>query len=161
MAVESAIVEYLARTSWRARPVSFVALMSLYESNYLRAGWLAGNLKTLSGRHVSIVEADCDLVLTVDERAPYTTSINLTYCFADAEHVQTLPDMTIRLYHDARLAEAQSWAGQHAHQMLQVWRSRAERELDQRWARNMMLNKWLEYCVDRGHRFQPGTNAAR
>jgi uncharacterized protein len=22
-----------------------------------------------------------------------------------------------------------------------------------RWARNMLLNKWLEYCVDRGHRF--------
>ena len=22
-----------------------------------------------------------------------------------------------------------------------------------RWARNVMLNKWLEYCVERGHRF--------
>ena len=32
----------------------------------------------------------------------------------------------------------------------------AERELQQRWSRNMVLNKWLEYCVDRGHRFQPG-----
>ena len=32
-----------------------------------------------------------------------------------------------------------------------------ERELDQRWARNMMLNKWLEYCVERGHRFSSRT----
>ena len=38
---------------------------------------------------------------------------------------------------------------------------RAERELDQRWARNMMLNKWLEYCVERGHRFSPATRIAR
>ena len=28
----------------------------------------------------------------------------------------------------------------------------AER-LGPRWSRNMLLNKWLEYCVDRGHRF--------
>ena len=28
-----------------------------------------------------------------------------------------------------------------------------ERELHQRWTRNMMLNKWLEYCAERGHRF--------
>ena len=28
--------------------------------------------------------------------------------------------------------------------------------LDARWARNVMLNKWLEYCVDRGHRFAGG-----
>jgi len=53
------------------------------------------------------------------------------------------PDMRVRIYHDARLAEAQEWGLQ----------SRAERELDQRWARNMMLNKWLEYCLERGHRF--------
>jgi uncharacterized protein YqiB (DUF1249 family) len=28
-----------------------------------------------------------------------------------------------------------------------------KRELDQRWTRNMMLNKWLEYCAERGHWF--------
>src|SRR5690606_33119920 len=33
-------------------------------------------------------------------------------------------------------------------------------ELDQRWARNMMLNKWLEYCLERGHRFTPATRVA-
>ena len=36
-------------------------------------------------------------------------------------------------------------------------RASPERELDQRWARNMMLNKWLEYCVERGHRFSSRT----
>jgi len=40
---------------------------------------------------------------------------------------------------------------------LRALRSRLERELDQRWARNVMLNKWLEYCVERGHRFSPAT----
>jgi hypothetical protein len=26
-------------------------------------------------------------------------------------------------------------------------------ELSRRWTRNSMLNKWLEYCHDQGHRF--------
>ena len=25
--------------------------------------------------------------------------------------------------------------------------------LDRRWSRNMLLNKWLEFCAERGHSF--------
>jgi uncharacterized protein len=39
------------------------------------------------------------------------------------------------------------------HPTLRALRRSAERELDQRWALNMMLNKWLDYCMERGHRF--------
>jgi hypothetical protein len=71
--------------SWRARPRSFVALMGLYESNFIRLGWLAGELRSLGGRHVSVVRGDCDLVLTVTERSPYTSTINLTYLLGGAQ----------------------------------------------------------------------------
>jgi uncharacterized protein YqiB (DUF1249 family) len=111
--------------SWRARPRSFVALMGLYESNFIRLGWLAGNLRALNGRYLSSISGDCDLVLTVTERSPYTSTVNLTYLLPEAHGPRRYPDMRVRIYH----------------------------ELDQRWARNMMLNKWLEYCVERGHRF--------
>ena len=161
MSQATGTLESLTRVSWRARPASFVALMGLYESNYLRAGWLAGDLAALVGRQVSQVGGDCDLVLTVEEQTPYTTTLNLTYAFAGQDGTEHLPDMVIRLYHDARLAEVLSLAGEHSHEWLRQWRSQAERELDQRWARNMMLNKWLEYCVDRGHRFQPRVSAKR
>ena len=70
--------------------------------------------------------------------------------------------MRVRVYHDAHLVEAQEWAERSRRsRVLQALRSRAERELDQRWARNMMLNKWLEYCVERGHRFSPATDSGR
>jgi len=146
--------------SWRARPRSFVALMALYESNYLRLNWLAGELAALCGRHRSVVHDDCDLLLTVTERTPYTTTLNLTYRLGEPAGAATqsdYPDMGVRIYHDAHLVEAQEWAGTHPHGVLQALRRRAERELDQRWARNMMLNKWLEYCLERGHRFSPAT----
>ena len=50
--------ESLLPTSWRARPGSFVALMSLYESNYRRLGQLAGELRSLDGLHRSSVQGD-------------------------------------------------------------------------------------------------------
>ena len=152
----------LTRVSWRSRPRSFVALMSLYESNYLRLASLAGDLRQLAGVRLSRVTDDCDLRLSVTERSPYTTSLDLTYLFEDPEGLTTYPDMRVRVYHDARLVEAQEWAmeahpqggGRPEHEILRRLRGAAERELDQRWARNTMLNKWLEYCIDRGHGFR-------
>lgn len=134
--------------SWRARPRSFAALMGLYESNYIRLGWLAGEPALLEGRHRSLVAGDCELLLTVGERGPYTTILQLTYLLDESSGLSR-PDMQVRVYHDARLAEAQSWEGQPGR--------RPERELHQCWARNVMLNKWLEYCVERGHRFSAAT----
>ena len=129
--------------SWRSQPRSFVALMSLYESNYSRLVHLAGALADLRGEYVSHVLDDCDLRLTVLERAAYTVTCEFTYLLGDAP-ASTYPDLTLRVYLDANLAEAQSWATQHEHEGLRQLRAAAERELDQRWARNMMLNKWLE-----------------
>jgi len=151
----------LTPVTWRAKPRSFVALMGLYESNYIRLGWLAGNLSALDGRHCSAVAGDCDLLLTLTDRSPYTTTVNLTYLFPeDSGDVLRLPDMQVRVYHDAHLAEAHEWAGNHSQPVLKALRNHAERELDQRWARNVMLNKWLEYCVERGHRFSSATGLA-
>src|SRR6187401_1932400 len=99
--------DVLSVVSWRSRPRSFVALMSLYESNYLRLATLAGDLRQLPDAAISRVPEDCDLRLGVTERSPYTTSLDLTYLFADPEGQSTYPDMRIRVYHDARLVEAQ------------------------------------------------------
>jgi len=147
----------LTRVSWRARPRSFVALMGLYESNFIRLGWLAGELAALTGSHRSCVAGDCDLVLTVTERSPYTSTLALSYLLPEPEGADRYPDMRLRIYHDAHLVEAQQWAAIHSQPVLKLLRTRAERELDQRWARNVMLNKWLEYCVERGHRFSSRT----
>jgi uncharacterized protein len=155
------LTDTTAVVSWRARPRSFVALMGLYESNYIRFGWLAGQLAELAGSHRSCAHGDCDLLLTVTERSPYTSTVNLTYRLPQSHGCGQYPDMSVRIYHDACLVEAQHWAESHTQPVLQALRGCAERELDQRWARNMMLNKWLEYCVERGHRFSSRTRLER
>lgn len=140
---------------WRAHPRSFSALMSLYDSNYCRLRSLAGDLAALSGERHSHVAGDCELVLRVCERSVFTTDFELTYAFDTVidrvETRSTAPDMQVRVYHDAALAEAVAWAPDHGHAMLRGWRQYVQKGLDQRWARNVMLNKWLEYCLERGH----------
>ena len=145
------------KVSWRARPRGFVALMSLYESNYLRFLHLAGDPTRLSGTLVSRVDGDCELRLAVLEHMPYTSMLSLTYLLpsGDSGRFERLPDLRLRAYHDARLLEADQFRQQQPkeHKTRRRDPLQGERELHQRWTRNMMLNKWLEYCAERGHRF--------
>jgi hypothetical protein len=143
------------KVSWNARPRGFVALMGLYESNYLRFLLLAGDPLRLRGTLVSQVAGDCELRLEVVEHMPYTSTLMMTYQLpSNVGDFERLPDLRLRAYHDARLLEADQVLA-HAPQRKprQPDPRKRERELHQRWSRNMMLNKWLEYCVERGHRF--------
>jgi uncharacterized protein YqiB (DUF1249 family) len=140
-------------TSWRAKPGSFVSLMTLYESNFVRLGWLVSDLRAVTARSVSRAPTDCDLYLTPLELSRYTSVFRLTYEFdSDAGRISD-PDLEVCVYHDARLAEVRSFRGFKRHRQLSKLQSGLKRELDQRWTRNMMLNKWLEYCSERGHHF--------
>ena len=144
-------------TSWRARPVSFVSLMSLYESNYIRLRQLAGDIRTMSGDHVSRVAGDCDLHLDILEHSPYTSILRLTYWFDDPAGAVADPDLEVRVYHDARLVEATHCGRWVRHPGLESIRANVGATLGERWLKNMLLNKWLDYCMERGHRFTAAT----
>jgi uncharacterized protein YqiB (DUF1249 family) len=147
------IADQWCETSWRARPGSFVSLMTLYESNFVRLGWLVEDPRKITECRVSKSAADCDLYLTPVELCRYTSVFRLTYVFDCPTSEVRDPDLEVCVYHDARLAEVRSFHGFRRHPQLAKLQSGLKRELDQRWSRNMMLNKWLEYCAERGHRF--------
>ena len=136
------------------QPGSFTALMHLYESNYVRLRWLLEDVRTLAEVQCSRVAADLPLYLEVLERSRYTTTIRLTYFFVDDSGRVADPDLMIRVYHDAGLAEAMACRRKHLHHALRQFDTAPGDELNRRWTRNSMLNKWLEYCYDQGHRFQ-------
>ncbi len=149
----SMIADQWCRTSWRAGPGSFVSLMTLYESNFVRLAWLASDLRRVTGPAVSRCAGDCDLHLMPLESSRYTSVFRMTYEFECEGTLVRDPDLEICVYHDARLAEARSFRGINRHPHLARLESGLKRELGQRWTRNMMLNKWLEYCAERGHHF--------
>jgi uncharacterized protein YqiB (DUF1249 family) len=147
------IADQWCETAWRARPGSFVSLMTLYESNFVRLRWLVRDLRSITTCAVSRVESDCDLYLTPLELSRYTSVFRLTYEFDRGAACVRDPDLEVCVYHDARLAEVRSFRGFQRHPQLSRLQCGLKRELDQRWTRNMMLNKWLEYCAERGHHF--------
>jgi hypothetical protein len=147
------VTDGLCTISWRARPRSFVSLMTLYESNFIRLGWLVPDLKALRGSLTSRVAGSPALELSVSEQCRYTTTLRMTYLFGDGVAPARDPELKIRVYHDARLAEACSTSADPAHPGLRRMAANVPREHGRRWSCNMLLNKWLEYCAGSGHRF--------
>jgi len=99
---------------------------------------------------------DLPLHLSLVERSRYTTTVRMTYYFDDEEGQVADPDLLVRIYHDALLVEAMACTPRHRHEALRDFDTRPGAELSRRWVRNVMLNKWLEYCAEKGHRLLPG-----
>ena len=133
------------------KPRSFVGLMSLYESNYVRLLHLVPELHRIDGCYRSRVAGDCELFVEILERCRYTITLSLTYHFQSEDGKVADPDMRVRAYLDGQLAEAMSFGGNHRHKEIRRLVKASREELDLRWKRNIVLNKWLEYLSDQGH----------
>ncbi len=134
-----------------AKPRSFVGLMALYESNYLRLMQLIPELDRLDGCFRSRVAGDCDLHVEILERCRYTVTLSLTYHLETDDGLLVDPDMTIRAYLDGRLAEVMTIGNCQRHATLRELVHEHRKELDRRWRRNVVLNKWLDYLSEQGH----------
>jgi len=134
-----------------AKPRSFVGLMAIYESNYLRLLRLIPEIHRLDGCFQSRVAGDCDLHVEILERCRYTLTLSLTYHFETDDGLLVDPDMTVRAYLDGQQAEVLAIGNTQRHATLRKFVLEHRRELDQRWRRNVVLNKWLDYLTEQGH----------
>jgi uncharacterized protein YqiB (DUF1249 family) len=149
--IERMLLDYQIVPQTIVKPKSFVGLMAMYESNYLRLLHLIPELERLDGCFRSRVAGECELHVEILERCRYTLTLSLTYYFeTDAGRVAD-PDMTVRAYLDGHLAEVMDLSGNHRHAELSRLTKLHRDELDARWQRNVVLNKWLEYLADQGH----------
>jgi len=139
-------------------PGSFGGLMALYESNYLRLIHLLGPTKTGHAQELNSCSADDeDLFLTVESSTRYTQVLRLTYLFDEPDGSVADPDLCIRVYLDARMTEVVSWAEHHRHAVLRDLHRRKSRRVSECWGRNMVLSKWLDFLLEKGHSFEPAT----
>ena len=135
-------------------------LMSVYECNYIRLRQLIPDFESLADHCVSRVTGALDLHLRVIERSKYTTTLKLTYLFADELGRFPAPDLQVRFYHDARLAEVLSCGRKRGRRTAWYDRNRMRYSLDERWHINRFLQKWLGYCLRQGHRYVADDKAA-
>lgn len=147
----SMLLDYQLVPQTIVKPRSFIGLMLLYESNFLRLKHVIPELDRLDGYYQSRVAGDCDLHLEILDRSRYTVTLSLSYFFNEGGVRITDPDMKIRAYLDGHLAEAMSLGADHRHAELRRLTLEHRRELGARWRRNIVLNKWLEYLMHQGH----------
>ena len=108
---QSTAIEQGLRVGVRG-PRTLAGLMSMYERNWKHFGELAPELQRIEGTTVSRVAGALDLYLTVLERAPYTTTLLLTYHFDRAQDQAAEPNACLRVYHDARMVELTEQLGE-------------------------------------------------
>lgn len=121
------------------RPRSFAGLMNLWESNFQRLQRLLPQLDLAVDEAHSISQSDSPLYLSILERNPYTLTLILTY--RQADNTET-PNLRVRVYRDAGVAQAMD-AGE----------AEFGENLERQWEHNLLLNKWLDYCLQHGHGF--------
>ncbi len=129
--------------------------MELYESNYMLIRLLIPSLRQMQGgAYVSQPDGLLPLEIRDVEHSRYTTTFKLTYRFTATANRQTRePDLSVRLYHDARACEVMSGllpAQKHV--------SRRTRDLGDGYRLNRFLQRWVGYCLRQGHRFDEPLN---
>ncbi len=129
----------------------FVSLMDMYEENFIKLRKLIPNLQKMEGEHTSQSPGHLDLHLQIQERSKFTTTLFLSYRFGDDAEMHMEPNLKIRVYHDAGLAEVMSGRLHHGRLVLENLPADARR---QKWQLNRFLAKWLRYCLRQQHGFQ-------
>ena len=145
------------KLDWRGARHRFSDLMEVYETNYRLLTRLIPRLDSVQEREVSAVSDCLDLHLELVERHKYTTLISLTYLF-DREGVAKQvaePGVVIRLYHDAKVAEVFDCAACDEAMVTDAEGVRHGQAdvAERKWTANLFLEKWLAFCLERGHRF--------
>lgn len=146
-------VNYKMHSGVRARDLP--ALMELYELNYIRLRQLAPDMNAIRERSISRVDGAPDLYFNVLERSRYTTTFHLSYRFNDTAGDVPTPDLVVRVYHDAQVAEVISHGRQSACHGAEYDRFHEQYCMETKWQVNRFLHKWLGYCLRQGHAFSP------
>jgi len=135
----------------------FVSLMDMYEENFIKLRKLIPNLQSIEESAISKSVGHLDLHVKIQERSKFTTTLFLSYLFGDDDELRMEPNLKIRIYHDAGLAEVMSGKLHHGRLLIDNLPSDA---LKQKWMLNRFLAKWLKYCLRQKHGFYQSSTAA-
>lgn len=127
--------------------------MAQCETNYARLIKLMPHRETRNA-WIFAIEANPEawkMRITILERARYTTTVSVIRQDADEHPWLQLPNLTVRLYHDASIAEVLAW---DEHKKLQVRYQYPNKNMylaDEKTQLNGFLGEWLALCLAHGH----------
>ena len=98
-----------------------------------------------------------DLVLEVLDRSRYTTTISLTHFLNIDGILVPNPNMRVRLYHDAKVAEVVAYQNHSNFKHRYPYPNPKMLLRREKRAVNQFLAEWLAHCVAMGYRFDSVT----
>lgn len=121
------------------------------EANYLRFLRLLPTLDEASEWSFAMempTEELSKVVISVVERSRYTTTVDLT----QASHMDWVPEpsITVRLYHDARVAEVLSYQKNHRIKQSYEYPNKKMYHRNEKAQLNAFLGEWLDSCLKSG-----------
>lgn len=91
-------------------------------------------------------------LLKITERSPYTTTLELSRtAVAYSSQWLAMPKLTLRMYHDAKLAEVLAWEGHKRLRPRYDYPNQAMYQSDEKYQLNRFLGEWLNLCLQHGH----------
>ncbi len=89
--------------------------------------------------------------LRILERSPYTTTLQLTQSsVSPAPSWLHMPRLTVRMYHDAKLAEVLAWEGHKRLRPRYEYPNQAMYQADEKLQINQFLGEWLKISLECG-----------
>ena len=131
-----------------AEPNSFVGLMTLYESNYIKLNHLFPRIRQYDTERSIKSFSGNDIHLRINKKTKYTMIISMTYTFEESDIIEYEPNLTIKIYFDSRPAEVINIGKLNKKSKLRDITYQNKNIISQLWRRNIVLNKWLDYIID-------------
>lgn len=124
----------------------------LHETNYAKLLYVIPSVKTLSTRlQIATQRSSQFIELSLLEKSKFTTTLQL-----DIRHSRQLPwlkhlTLSIRLYHDARVAEVLSFQNHRRFEPKYDYPNPHMHQKNEKQQLNHFLSEWLDYCIK--HRY--------
>jgi uncharacterized protein len=123
--------------------LDFAAGQAECEANYWRLLRLLPEFD--ADHHVFGVGIDGQVNIAITERSPYTTTLDISQ-----SPLPLAPRLTVRVYHDARLAEVVAFANRRRVQPRYEYPNAAMYQPDEKAQWNRFLSEWLSHCLHHG-----------
>ena len=137
--------------------VDLVELQAACEANYARLMQLLPAMREgAAPRRVALSQGERllgVLALEVLESCPYTSTLSVRQ-----EHSLAwlpVPQMEVRVYHDARMAEVIGAQSARRFRGIYPYPNAAMHQPDEKTQLNLFLGEWLSHCLAYGHELEP------
>ena len=127
-------------------------LEQLCTSNYQKLFKLIPGLPNIQGTATGFAPRQSELHVVLIDRSIYTLTLRLSYCFEKNQLAHAEPDVIVRVYLDAQLAEVLS---DHTRERVsQVFKPESSIAImNYKWRLNYFLQKWLDLCLSKNYQF--------